>query len=94
MLRLVTIDLSSATDLASFDIYEAAVLSRLPEYGGRLETRLRTLDDAIEVHVLTFPDAAAYERFRADPVRAQMRTHWDRSGARLLSSVEAQSLLG
>lgn len=53
----------------TFDAYEAAVLPLLAEHGGRLERRLRTLDDRVEVHLLSFPDDAHLAAYRADPRR-------------------------
>ena len=80
MRRLVTIDLSGA-DLAVFEAYEDAVLALLPKYGARLEMQVRSLDGATETHLLFFPDAAAYEAFRSDPVRLAKQEGWRASGA-------------
>ena len=86
MLRLVTIDLRNA-DLALFEAYEAKVLSRLGLYGGRLEIRVRSLDEALETHLLSFPDAVAYEAYRADPERVAAQNQWETCGARSSSAV-------
>lgn len=53
-------------DLVSFTQYEAAVLPLIPVHGGSLERRIRTKNDVLEVHLVRFPDHAAFERYRAD----------------------------
>lgn len=67
--------------LASFEAYEDAVLPLLAEHGGRLERRLRTLDDRVEVHLLSFPDEAALAAYRADPRRSAAAPLLAASGA-------------
>ena len=42
----------AAADLAAFDAYEDAVLPLLPDHGAALQRRFRSLDNALEVHVL------------------------------------------
>ena len=56
-----------------FRRYEDAVLPLLRRYDGRLERRLRTPDGATEVHLLSFPSAAAWDAYRADPERLDHR---------------------
>ena len=56
--------------VADFQRYEAVVLPLLDEHGGRLERRLRNDSGTFEAHVVRFENAAALERFRADPRRA------------------------
>ena len=80
MRRLVTIDLTGA-DLALFEVYEATVLPLLGKHGGRLEMRVRALDGSCETHLLYFPDAEAFERYRNDPRRVAVLGQWERSGA-------------
>lgn len=86
MLLLVRIDLRGA-DLAAFEAYETRVLALLPRHGGRLLERLRTGDGAMETHLLSFPDAAAFDAFRASPERQALQPGWEACGAR--STVEA-----
>jgi hypothetical protein len=81
MRRLVTIDLASA-DLALFESFEAKVLQLVPKYGGRLEMRVRALDNSSETHLLYFPDAQSYDSYRSDPARVAALVEWERSGAK------------
>ncbi|MFJ5561118.1 hypothetical protein ACIQCD_27810 [Streptomyces sp. NPDC093250] len=67
--------------LGDFDAYESAVLPLLAEYGGRLERRLRTLDDRVEAHVITFPDNEHLAAYRADPRRSAAAPLLESSGA-------------
>ncbi|WP_324274367.1 hypothetical protein [Blastococcus brunescens] len=53
--------------------YEDQVLLLLGRHGGLLERRLRTPEDATEVHVLSFPSEGAYRAFRTDPERSRHR---------------------
>ncbi len=80
MRRLVTIDLHGA-DVALFEAYEAVVLPLLATHGGRLELRLRAIDGTSETHLLSFPDAPAYDRYRADPARLAAQSLWESSRA-------------
>ncbi|MEF9907597.1 hypothetical protein [Streptomyces sp. P9-A2] len=67
--------------LGAFDAYESAVLPLLAEHGGRLQRRLRTLDDRVEAHLVTFPDSEAFAAYRADPRRSTAAPLLDSSGA-------------
>ncbi|MER6349171.1 hypothetical protein ACWC10_25985 [Streptomyces sp. NPDC001595] len=67
--------------LDAFDAYENAVLPLLEEHGGRLEQRLRTLDDRVEAHVVTFPSDEHFATYRADPRRTSAAPLLERSGA-------------
>ena len=49
------------------------MLPLLAAHGGRLERRLRALDDRAEVHVLSFDSDAGYSSFLNDPRRAAAR---------------------
>jgi hypothetical protein len=80
MRRLVTIDLGGA-DLALFEAYEAKVLPLVEQHAGRVEFRVRALDQSSETHLLYFPDAEAYEAYRADPRRQAVQDEWRRCGA-------------
>jgi hypothetical protein len=84
MRRLVTVDLATA-DLALFESFEAKVLQLLPMYGGRLEVRVRAIDNSSETHLLYFPDAQSYESYRSDPARVAALGEWERSGAKSTS---------
>ena len=80
MRRLVTIDLARA-NLRLFESYEAKVLPLVEKYGGRLELRVRSVDNCSETHLLYFPDTQSYEAYRTDPARAAALNEWERSGA-------------
>lgn len=67
--------------LGAFDAYESAVLPLLAEHGGRLQRRLRTLDDRVEAHLVTFPDSEALDAYRADPRRSTAAPLLESSGA-------------
>jgi hypothetical protein len=81
MLRLVTIDLASA-DLPVFESFEAKVLQLVAKHGGRIEMRVRALDNSSETHLLYFPNAQNYDSYRSDPARLAALAEWERSGAK------------
>ncbi|NIH87820.1 hypothetical protein [Amycolatopsis granulosa] len=66
---------------AAFDAYEDSVLPLLSEYGGRLERRVRSLDDRTEAHLVSFPGEQEFAAYRADPRRAASAPLLERSGA-------------
>jgi hypothetical protein len=49
--------------------------------GGRLERRLRTLDDQVEAHLITFPNSEDLAAYRADPRRCAAAPLLEASGA-------------
>ncbi|MFF8946009.1 hypothetical protein ACF1A5_27830 [Streptomyces sp. NPDC014864] len=67
--------------LDAFDAYEGAVLPLLAEYGGILERRLRTLDDQVEAHLITFATSEDLAAYRADPRRCAAAPLLESSGA-------------
>ncbi|MEU6575558.1 hypothetical protein [Streptomyces sp. NPDC046805] len=67
--------------LRDFDAYERAVLPLLAEYDGRLERRLRTPDDRVEAHLVTFPGDDDFAAYRADPRRSSAAPLLESSGA-------------
>lgn len=69
--------------LSAFLAYEDAVLPILGRHGGLLERRLRTAAGRTEIHVVSFPDATAFEAYRADPERASLAPLLAESGAEL-----------
>jgi hypothetical protein len=69
--------------LEAFDAYERAVLPLLAEHGGRLERRLRTLDDRVEAHVVSFPSDEEFAAYRADPRRSAAGPLLESSGAQV-----------
>ncbi|MDQ0379825.1 PDDEXK family nuclease [Amycolatopsis thermophila] len=66
---------------AAFDAYEDSVLPLLAEYGGRLERRVRSLDDRTEAHLVSFPGEQEFGAYRDDPRRAAATPSLARSGA-------------
>lgn len=80
MRRLVMIDLTNA-DMAIFEAYEAKVIPRLEEYGGSLETRVRSLDETLETHLLYFPNPQSFNDYLSDPVRLALASEWAQCGA-------------
>ncbi len=68
---------------ADFQAYEEQAIPFLASYGGRLERRMRTADAGVEAHVVSFPDRAAFDSFRADKRRAALAPLLERSGARI-----------
>jgi uncharacterized protein (DUF1330 family) len=90
--RVAVFDLRAA-DLTLFNSYEAQVLPLLDRYGGRLESRLRAVDSSAEIHILFFPSDAAYEQYRADPVRVAAQEIWRACGASVTSYEVAPVLM-
>jgi hypothetical protein len=76
----VTIDLRNA-DMALFEAYEDKVLRLLDRYGGRIEMRVRAIDQSSETHLLYMPDARAFEGYRSDPEREAAQEDWRRCRA-------------
>ncbi len=73
--------------LELFMEYERHVLPLLEEHEGMLELRVRTHDECVEVHVVSFPSSEAFAAYRSDPRRARHQ--------RLLSESRANTeLLG
>jgi uncharacterized protein (DUF1330 family) len=61
-----------------FERFETAAADIMGRHGGRIERRLplEPGDDPErpnEVHIVTFPDPAAFERYRADPELARLQ---------------------
>jgi len=57
---------------AEFERFETAVAKIMQRHGGALERRIamepgRDASHPHEVHIVTFPDRAALDRYRADP---------------------------
>ena len=57
---------------AEFERFESAAAAIMRRYGGAIERRIAVDPGADaarpdEVHVVTFPDRAAFDRYRADP---------------------------
>jgi hypothetical protein len=80
MLLLATFDLSGA-DIALFEEYEAAVLPLLERHGGRLLQRVRSLDQAFEIHLLEFDREGGFDGYRLDPERLVAQALFERCGA-------------
>jgi hypothetical protein len=63
-----------------FDAYESTVLPLLAEYGGNLERRLRTLNDRVEAHLVSFPATKTLLRTGPIVVAVLLRRYWNRLG--------------
>lgn len=76
-------------ELARFRAYETVAIARARAHGGALERviELAEPDPARhrELHVLRFPDAAAFAAFRADPALAAWQA--DRAAAVIATEV-------
>ncbi|MBQ0904714.1 hypothetical protein KBX63_22350 [Micromonospora sp. U21] len=73
VLTLVALVEFTAGAEAAGQRYEDTVLAMLGRHGGRLERRLRGIDERAEVHVIRFDARAGYEAFLADPERSALR---------------------
>jgi uncharacterized protein (DUF1330 family) len=65
--------------------YEDKVLALLPDYGGRVVSRVRRRpaeEGPFEVQIIDLPDEAALEGYLADPRRARLADVRDRAIAR------------
>ena len=70
--------------LAEFEAYERHVLPLLSNYGGRLDARFKPTASSSagerlpdEIHLVSFPDEAAFEHYRNDPQRAAYQHLWE-----------------
>ena len=76
-------------ELARFRAYEAFAIARARAHGGALERVIELTDPDPdrhrELHVLRFPDAAAFAAFRADPALAARQA--DRAAAVIATEV-------
>lgn len=61
----------AGADLELFEDYEAAVLPLLARHGGVLERRIRSVDRALELHLLHFRERAGLREYRADGTRLE-----------------------
>jgi hypothetical protein len=69
--------------ISTFATYEDHVFPLLAEHGGVLQRRLRSADALVEIHVVWFPSAAAFARFREDPRRGKHAAELEASGAHI-----------
>lgn len=69
--------------VAAFQAYEDAVLPLLPEFGGRLERRLRNADGSTEIHIVSFSSETGFQRYRSDPRRIEHGLLLTKSSAKL-----------
>jgi hypothetical protein len=59
--------------VSSFQRYESLVLPLLARHGGRLQRRMRTHDELVEVHVVSVDSQDGYESYLADEERQAHR---------------------
>ncbi len=69
--------------IEDFRAYEDAVLPLLPEFGGRLERRLRNPDGTVEMHIISFASGADHQNYRNDPQRTAQAWLLEKSRATL-----------
>lgn len=67
----------------AFQAYEEGVLALLGEHGGVLERRLRSPEELVEVHVISFPSYERFESYREDPRREAFSELLVSSGAEI-----------
>src|SRR5215217_7480719 len=59
-------------DAAIVLTYEDAVLPLLSRHGGRLQRRLRAIDQSAELHIISFDSREGQQAFATDPSRMQL----------------------
>jgi hypothetical protein len=59
-------------DAAMVLTFEDAVLPLLNRHGGRLQRRLRAVDQSAELHLISFDSREGQEGFATDPSRLQL----------------------
>lgn len=69
--------------IEAFRAYEDQVLPILNEHGGRLHRRLRNEPGTLELHIVSFPSDAAFQKYRGDPRRTAATPLLDSSSAKL-----------
>jgi hypothetical protein len=52
--------------------FEDAVLPLLSRHGGRLQRRVRAVDQSAELHIISFDSREGQEAFATDPSRLQL----------------------
>ena len=82
-LTLALIARIPADGVREFRAYEDAVLPLLVDHGGVLQRRLAQTDGTIEIHLVWFPSAEHFARFRTDPRRGHHASMLERSGAKM-----------
>jgi len=76
-LSLVVVLHVNAGREAEFERFENTAASIMRRHGGAIERRIAVEPDGetsrpAEVHIVTFPDRAAFDRYRADPALAAL----------------------
>jgi uncharacterized protein (DUF1330 family) len=72
-------------DVAAFESFEQRAAEVMAPHGGRIASVVRCgggPDEPFEVHVVTFPSAAALKAYREDPRQAELRAQRERVIAR------------
>jgi len=59
-------------DAAIVLTYEDAVLRLLSRHGGRMQRRLRAIDQRAELHIISFDSREGQQAFATDPSRLQL----------------------
>ena len=64
---MIVVAILTIGDRAAFDRFEAHAEAAMARHGAAIERRIAIDAPAREVHVVSFPDARAWEAYRADP---------------------------
>jgi antibiotic biosynthesis monooxygenase (ABM) superfamily enzyme len=74
---------------AAFEAFERAAAAIMTRHGGRIEQAVRVAPGEegapYEVHLVSFPDAAAHAAYKSDP--ATVALAWERQGVILRTTV-------
>jgi hypothetical protein len=72
-------------DVAGFEAFEHAAADVMATHGGRIDAAIRCdayAGGPFEVHLVSFPDVAAFDAYRADPRRVALGAQRERVIAR------------
>lgn len=75
MTEYVVVARTPESGLEAFLAYESAVLPLLSDHGGRLDRRLRSLDERTEVHLLSFADDTGLTTYRGGTPAGRLGRH-------------------
>jgi hypothetical protein len=71
IVRIVSVWLRAGANVAAFVAFERKAAAIMAAHGGRIERAIRPVGAGegapFEVHLVSFPDEAAFDSYRADP---------------------------
>lgn len=86
ILRIVSLWLQPGASAADFEAFEHKAAAAMALQGGRIERAVRLREGGegapFEVHLVSFPDAAAFEAYRASPEAQALAAERERVIAR------------